>query len=158
MSRDSETTLEIVRVFDAAPAQVFAAWLHREEWQKWLGPEGVRCDIPLLEPKVGGRYRITMHLSGGQTIPVGGVFKIIDAPRVLAFTWGWEGDPSRQSLVTLSFRALDGKTELTLRHEGLGSIANRDDHGKGWMSAFNKLAAYLAGSVSVTPSITGGSR
>ena len=33
--------LEIVRVFDAPPARVFSAWLDREEWQAWIGPEGV---------------------------------------------------------------------------------------------------------------------
>jgi uncharacterized protein YndB with AHSA1/START domain len=84
-----------------------------------------------------------MHLSGGQTIPVAGVFKIIDRPRTLAMTWGMEGDPSRQSLLTITFMNLGQSTELTLRQEGLGSAFNRDDHGKGWEGALNKLVAYL---------------
>jgi hypothetical protein len=29
----------------------------------------------------------------------------------------------------------------------LGSVSNRDDHGRGWNSALNKLAAYLAAAV-----------
>lgn len=139
-----DTTLVITRVFDAPAERVFDAWLNREEFQAWIGPEGVSCEVPLLEPRVGGRYRITMRLSDGRVIPVAGVFKTIDAPRSLVFTWGWEGDPSRESLVTITLCETGGKTELTLRQEGLGSAANRDDHGRGWNSALNKLVAYLA--------------
>lgn len=138
-----ETTLEISRLFDAPPARVFDAWLNREEWQAWIGPEGVNCEVPVLEPRIGGRYRVLMRLSGGQLIPVAGVFKRIERPTALAFTWGWENDPSRESLVTLTFREKGNQTELLLRQERLGSIANRDDHGRGWNSAFNKLVAYL---------------
>ncbi len=55
----------------------------------------------------------------------------------------WNGDPSRQSLVTLEFHAQGAKTELVLRQEGLGTVSNRDDHGKGWNGTLNKLERYL---------------
>jgi uncharacterized protein YndB with AHSA1/START domain len=141
---DKDTTLEITRLFDAPPARVFDAWLNREEWQEWIGPEGLKCDVPLLEPRVGGRYRITMNLTDGRVIPVAGIFKTIDPPRSLIFSWGWEGDPSRDSLITITLREKGGKTELTLRQEGLGSVAGRDDHVRGWNSTLNKLVRYLA--------------
>lgn len=138
-----ETTLEITRLFDAPPERVFDAWLQREEWQAWIGPEGMSCEVPVLDPHVGGRYRIIMRLSDGRVIPVAGVFKRIERPTGLAFTWGWENDPSRESLITLAFRARGNQTELVLRQEGLGSVSNRDDHGRGWNSALNKLGAHL---------------
>ena len=59
MSVDDDTTLLITRIFDAPREQVFDAWLTREEWQAWIGPEGVRCDVPLLEAHVGGRSAST---------------------------------------------------------------------------------------------------
>lgn len=138
-----ETTLVISRVFDASPEEVFDAWLTREQWQAWIGPEGIDCTVPLLEPHVGGQYHIDMQMSDGSRVPVSGRFITIDRPRTLSFSWGWDGDPSRQSVVTLTFRDDHGKTELTLRQEGLGSIANRDDHGRGWNSALNKLQRFL---------------
>ena len=71
------------------------------------------------------------------------VFKAIDAPRSLVFTWGWEGAPSRESLVTITLRETGGRTELTLRQEGLGSASNRDNHSKGWNGSLDKLGTYL---------------
>ena len=137
--------LEIRRLFDAPSHIVFDAWLEREQWQAWIGPEGGRCDVPLLEPKVGGRYRIQMHLSDGREIPVEGVFKIIDRPNALAFTWGWALSGKQDTLVTLAFRARGGQTEITLTHSGLPTEEDREGHGKGWNSTLNKLARYVKG-------------
>jgi uncharacterized protein YndB with AHSA1/START domain len=137
-----DTTLIVRRTFDASPAAVFDSWLDRERFQSWIGPEGVNCAVPLLEPRVGGRYRIDMKLSSGM-VPVGGEFRVIEKPNLLVFTWGWDGDPARTSLITLTFRNAGGKTELTLKQEGLPTIESRDDHNKGWNGTLNKLAALL---------------
>jgi uncharacterized protein YndB with AHSA1/START domain len=137
------TVLEITRIFDATPAEVFNAWLTREEWASWLGPEGINCDVPLLEPRVGGRYRVTMHLPDGNTLHIAGAFKAIEPNKSFAYTWGMEGD-ARETLVTVKLRELNGQTELSLRQEGLPTAADRDGHIKGWNSALNKLVAYLA--------------
>jgi uncharacterized protein YndB with AHSA1/START domain len=140
-----DTTLVMTRMFDARPEQVFDAWLKREEFQAWIGPPGVQCEVPLLEPRVGGRYRINMRMSTDRIVPVSGVYQVIDRPRTLVMTWAWDGDPARQSLLTLEFAERGGRTELTLRQEGLGSVANRDDHHRGWSGVFGKLATYLGG-------------
>jgi uncharacterized protein YndB with AHSA1/START domain len=84
--------------------------------------------VPVLEAKVGGRYEVAMHLLNGQVIPVSGVFKTIDRPNRLVFTWSWNAHPERQSLSTLEFIARDDRRERVLRQEGLKSAANRDDH------------------------------
>jgi uncharacterized protein YndB with AHSA1/START domain len=140
-----DTTLVLTRAFAAPPEAVFDAWMTREEWQAWIGPEGMQCEVPEMEPRIGGRYRILMRMSDGRTLPVAGVFKAIERPTRFAFTWGWESDPDRQSLVTVTLAPTAGGTELTLRQEGLGTVQNRDDHGRGWGSALNKLERYLAG-------------
>lgn len=139
-----ETTLQIVRTFDAPPQRVFDAWTDREQWKAWIGPEGMHCEVPLLDARVGGRFEVKMQLSDGNIVPVAGEFRTVEPPRRLVFTWGWDGDPERTSLITLSFRDVGGRTEMTLRQEGLGSVENRNAHGKGWNSALNKLAAFVS--------------
>ncbi|HTJ02100.1 MAG TPA: SRPBCC domain-containing protein [Methylovirgula sp.] len=142
---DDDTVLLMKRTFDATPEDVFDAWLTRDRWSVWIGPEGMDCEVTLLEPHVGGRYQIDMHLSDGSRIPVSGVFETIDRPHTLRFTWGWHGDPTKQSVITLNFSAAGEKTAFTLRQEGLGSIANCDDHERGWSSALKKLDRFLRG-------------
>ena len=147
MKTDDATTLVMMRTFDAGVEDVFDAWLTRERWQAWIGPEGMDCKVTLLEPRVGGRYRIDMCARDGSIIPVSGTFEVIDRPRALRFTWGWDGDSSKQSLVTLGFAEVDGTTRLTLRQEGLGTAESRRQHEFGWSSTLGKLARCLKGSM-----------
>src|SRR3954467_1617816 len=101
MTSDVKTpALEITRMFDAPPQRVFEAWLVREEWAAWIGPEGIHCDVPEFEPRVGGRYRLTMHLPDGTKLPIAGRFTTIEPNRSFSFTWGREGDP-RHTLVSV---------------------------------------------------------
>jgi len=137
--------LTVIRVFAAPPEKLFDAWFAREQWQAWIGPEGCRCDVPLLEPRQGGRYRLQMHLNDGREIPVEGVFKEVDRPKTLTFTWGWALSGNPDTLVRLVFRAVPGGTELTLTHEGLPTEEDRIGHGKGWNSTLNKLSRFVKG-------------
>jgi uncharacterized protein YndB with AHSA1/START domain len=136
--------VKITRAFDAPPARVFDAWVIREEWQSWIGPKGLNCDVPLLDARVGGRYRIIMRLPDGRVLPVGGTFKTLEVPRSLAFSWGAEDSPAREGLITLTFGEKLGRTELTLHHASFDDAASRDVHVQGWNDALDKLEAYLA--------------
>ena len=137
--------LTVVRVFAAPPEKLFDAWFTREQWQAWIGPEGCRCDVPVLEARQGGRYRVQMHLNDGREIPVEGVFQEVDRPKTLTFTWGWALSGNSDTLVRLVFRAVPGGTELTLTHEGLPTDDDRIGHGKGWNSTLNKLSRFVKG-------------
>src|SRR6478735_8553498 len=66
------TTLQIVRVIPGPVSKVFDAWLVREEWQAWIGPEGIQCEVPELDPRVGGGYRVVMNLPNGAVMDVNG--------------------------------------------------------------------------------------
>ncbi len=95
--------------------------------------------MPVLEPYIGGRYEISMHLANGQVVPVSGVFKRVERPQQLVFPGGWNGDPLRQSLISISFSAHGAAAQRVLREEGLGTVSNRDDQAKGSNSTPNKL-------------------
>jgi uncharacterized protein YndB with AHSA1/START domain len=135
--------LVMTRTFDAAPERVFDAWL-KKSWGDWAGPEGVRGEVTLMEPRVGGRYRVVMHLPNGGTLTVGGVYREIARPTRLMMTWKWEHE-EQDTLITLTFSAKGKGTELTLRHEGFAAAERRDSHQGGWTGTLDKLAKVLAG-------------
>ena len=136
--------LKITRVFNAPIARVFDAWMQREQWQAWIGPEGIACLVPEMDARVGGRYRVVMTMTSGQTVTVVGSFTIIERPVRFAFTWRMDGG-AHDSLVTVSLRDLGGRTELTLQHAGLISGENVESHDRGWNSALGKLEKFLEG-------------
>lgn len=140
---DNTFSLEIQRTLPATQEAVFDAWMTREAWQAWIGPKGLRCEVPLLEPKVGGRFQIRMSIAKGITIPVAGIYRELERPARIVFNWGRADEPARSTLISVTIAAHDEKSTITLRHEGLESSASRDSHAQGWRDALDKLAAYL---------------
>jgi uncharacterized protein YndB with AHSA1/START domain len=136
----SDTVLEMSRLFDASPEQVFDAWLEKS-WGDWVGPPGVKGEVTQLQPKVGGRYQIVMHREGGD-LTVGGIYKEIVRPTRLVMSWKW-GQEETDTLITLTFRAIDKGTEMHMRHEGFSAKDRRDGHSVGWNGTFDKLEAWL---------------
>ena len=134
--------LEITRTFNAPPARVFACFTNKEDWSAWAGPREVQGQVTLLEPRVGGRFRMVMHRPDGTEIAAGGVFQVLEEPSRLAFTWKWEHGEDT-TLVTIFLRDVGGKTEMHFRHEGFTSEEDRDNHNKGWTGCFEKLDALL---------------
>jgi uncharacterized protein YndB with AHSA1/START domain len=78
---------------------------------------------------------------------VRGVFREISEPERLAFTWAHEntdGTLGHETLITVTFADLGGKTRLTLRQGTFESVEARNDHRNGWSSALERLAEHLA--------------
>ncbi len=140
---NNDFSLEVQRTLNAVPEKVFDAWMTREAWQAWIGPKGLRCEVPLLEAVVGGRFQIRMSIAAGKTIPVAGIYREVERPARIVFNWGRADEPARSTLISITLTARDSKTVVTLRHEGLESAASRDSHLQGWNDALDKLAAYL---------------
>jgi glutathione S-transferase len=135
------TMLQITRVFDASPERVFDAWLSRH-WADWIGPHGIRGEITELNPSVGGRYRVVMHQEGRAPYPVQGVYRVIERPHKLVFTWIWEDDWI-ETLVTLTFHAEGNGTTMTLRHEGFATPERCQQHQQGWTNSLENLSNSL---------------
>jgi glutathione S-transferase len=73
---------------------------------------------------------------------LGGVFKEIERPSRLAYTWAWEGMAS-QTLVTIEFREVEGDTEILLTQEPFKNAEEVALHDQGWNGGFDKLDEIL---------------
>jgi uncharacterized protein YndB with AHSA1/START domain len=132
------TSVVVVRRTIAATAEeLFDAWLDPEAMAIWMRPGSIQTTVAKVDPTVGGRYEIMMR-SATETYPHTGVYRVINRPRQLAFTWISRGTEERESLVTVEFVARDAGTEVIVMHEQLPAGA-APSHTDGWTSALARL-------------------
>jgi uncharacterized protein YndB with AHSA1/START domain len=138
-------TLQIKRTFRAPREKVFRAWTDRAELARWFAPSAEYSTVvPELEFRIGGRYRVEMHHKDGNVHSVYGTYQEIKPPEKVVFTWRWDGNASPEdSLVTIEFHDLGNSTEVTLTHERLPNLEERDKHAQGWNGCMEQLAGIL---------------
>jgi uncharacterized protein YndB with AHSA1/START domain len=128
------------RTIAASPEVVFDAWLDPIALGTWMRPGGVRSAVATVDARVGGRYEVVMTIDSGE-IPHRGVYRAIDRPRRLVFTWISPPTESRETLVTVDFVPKGNATEVVVTHELLPESA-RESHTNGWTGALECLARF----------------
>ncbi|MEV6444395.1 SRPBCC domain-containing protein [Amycolatopsis sp. NPDC051716] len=139
--------LTITRVFDAPRELVFTAWTEPDRLASWLGPHGYTGSAVTLATRPGGAWRACIRSPEGDEHWMHGVYREITAPERLVFTFAWdtEGALRTETLVTIGFADLGGKTEMTFVQTGFPTVADRDGHDEGWTSSFEDLTGFIQG-------------
>jgi uncharacterized protein YndB with AHSA1/START domain len=125
------------RTIAASPEDIFDAWLDPEALAEWMRPGTIRSTAATVEPRVGGRYHIVMQGESG-AIPHSGVYRVIDRPKRLVFTWQSPYTGPEETLVTVDFLKAGKATEVVVTHERLPEEA-RAAHSRGWNSGLEHL-------------------
>ncbi len=144
--------LVLRRVFDAAPDQIWKAWMEPALLQQWFCPKPWYVTDAVIEPRPGGRFNCVMHGPNGEVMPNSGVFLYVEPGRrwitTDAFTPDWRpaGAPFMVGEVELIPLA-DGKTEYvaTARHWNEATMKQHEAMGfhEGWGAAADQLAELL---------------
>jgi uncharacterized protein YndB with AHSA1/START domain len=138
--------LRLERRFAAPPALVFAAWTEPRHLRRWSAPHGFAIPEAGGELKVGGGWHATMRSGDGEEHRLVGTYREIVPPERLVFTHAWldaDGYAGPETLVTVTFEAVDGGTLMRFEQSGFASEWARDGHGGGWSECFERLDAYL---------------
>ncbi len=139
--------LRLERLIAAPPERVFALWTEPEDLVRWWGPDGYDVPVYTLDVTPGGRWRTTMRSPQGELLTVSGVFRAIEPPRRLVFTWAWDdenGVRGPETEVTVTFDPAPGGTRLVLVQQTFESRESRDNHRKGWASSLDCLDRVVA--------------
>ena len=84
---DSETILRIERWIASPPEVLFALWIEPAQLLKWWAPDGCEACVDVLDVKPGGRWRTTLLKPDGGEATTSGIYRIVEPPRRLSFTW-----------------------------------------------------------------------
>lgn len=144
----SDFELRVERLIAAPPETVFAFWTEPMNVQKWLCPGEMAASNVELDLRVGGAWSITMRNVDGSQHTVSGVYRTIEPPRKLVFTWKWEGvdglGPERDTELTVTLAAAPGGTRMVLHQRNFETVKARDMHTHGWGLCFDKLELQIA--------------
>lgn len=158
-SNTNSQELIIKRVFEVPSARVWLAWTEPEHFKKWWGPRDFSCPVAEMDVRVGGKYLACMRGPDGKDYWSTGTYKEIMPLEKIVVTdsfadekgnvvpsshYGMEGFPLELT-VAVTFEEVDGKTKMTLRHEGLPAGEMKDQTEAGWSESFDKLAESLKG-------------
>jgi uncharacterized protein YndB with AHSA1/START domain len=143
MTTATVPVVRVQRTFNAAPERVFDAWLDANALAQFMRPgDKMGCDA-VNDPRVGGKFSITMLGAEGAIYPHSGEYLTIDRPRKLVFTWHSKATAMARTEVTVDLRSVSGgKTELTLTHVGIPQ-EEMENHNGGWTAILALLEGVL---------------
>jgi uncharacterized protein YndB with AHSA1/START domain len=129
-----------------APAErVFAALTRPEELVRWWTVEGtVRTLAAECDVRPGGAWWMMVEgpCGAGGAHKVYGVYRKVEMPRVLEFTWNREGEDWPESVVRWDLEEKDGITRARVTHSGLTSEDMRQRN-NGWSLIVRLLEAWV---------------
>ncbi|MDB5763677.1 MAG: gstF [Herminiimonas sp.] len=139
--------LQITKIIKSKRARVFEAWTNADLMKQWLAPGELISPSAKSEPKVGGSFTLQMEgmMRGSFTKGVAsGIYKQIIPNELVVLTWNWVGDyQPPETLITVTFKDVEGGTEITLTQEGFADEQHKGGYAGGWQSAFEKLSKAL---------------
>ncbi len=131
-------------LIDAPRDKVFAALITPEHIKGWFpAPD------PVVDPRVGGDYGFGFNFEkDGEMIspPPMKILEFVENEK-LTITWpDWRGDASvPDQHVTWLLEDEDGKTRLTLLHDGFTRTVDVSDYPFGWLQFLNKIREVAQG-------------
>lgn len=146
----TSNSVRVAQMIRADRARLFRAWTDPDELRNWwrMSGEGWAFGSASVDLKVGGAYRLGMTSPDGKSHVAFGIYREVDPPTRLAFTWDWEDPGSKvgETLVTVDFSdAGNGLTEVAITHERFPDAARATGHERGWADLLRLLDAAMTG-------------
>jgi uncharacterized protein YndB with AHSA1/START domain len=141
----TDRELILMRDLKAPREKVFAAWTDPALAAQWWCPSGCTLLSCEMDVRPGGKWHRSLRVSDGSVITKYGVYREVEAPARLVFTYGTDdgnGTIDPETVVSLTFAEAPGGTRLTLWHTGFQDVAVRDSHIGGWTTSMENLKAF----------------
>lgn len=143
MNTASPNTVRLHRVLRAPPERVYRAFLDAGAWAKWLPPHGFTGQVHEMDPRVGGRYRMSFtNFTTGHSHGFGGRYLELLPHERISYTAAF--DPALQlpgeMRTTVALKAVFCGTEIQIVQEGIPASIPVEACYLGWQESLLLLA------------------
>lgn len=135
-------TVRLHRVLKAPPERVYRAFTTPDAMAKWIAPFGFTCTVHHMEPRVGGKFRMSFtNFSSQQSHSFGGEYLELVAGELLRYTDVFD-DPGLAGVlqVTVRLEPVTGGTDLNIVQEGIPDVIPVEMCYLGWQESLTQLA------------------
>ena len=130
------------RVLATRPEKVYRAFLEADALAKWLPPNGFACTVHHLEPKVGGKFKMSFrnfttgigHSFGGEYV------ELVPNERLRSTDKFDDPNLAGEIVVTVTLKKVSVGTELHIVQEGLPDVIPVEACYLGWQESLRNLA------------------
>ena len=135
-------TVRLHRVLAAKPEKVYRAFLEADAVAKWLPPNGFTCKVQQMDPKVGGKFKMSFkNFTTGKDHSFGGEYLELVPHERIRYTDQFD-DPNLPGIihVTVTLRPVSVGTEINIEQAGLPTMIPVEACYLGWQQSLSQLA------------------
>ncbi|WP_291010531.1 SRPBCC family protein [Hydrogenophaga sp.] len=143
-------TVNLHRMFSAAPERVYRTFLDPDAMAKWLPPHGFTGRVLAMDARVGGRYRMQFtNLANGQVHAFGGEYlELVPNKRIVHTDVFDDTNLPGEMRTTVTLKAMSVGTELTVVQQGMPAMIPTEACYLGWQQSLQLLALLVEAEVS----------
>lgn len=140
---DGTTTLHLVRVIKAPAERIYQCFVDPDAYAKWLPPHGFTGKVHSMEPKVGGKFRMSFStISRSWSHSFGGVYKELVPYTRIVHTDKFEDESmgKGEMTVTIDLKPVKDGTEVRITQSGIPKGPAGEGAPYGWSQSLDNLA------------------
>lgn len=147
LNRVAEDTriVHLIEEFRAPRDRVFKVWTEPGLLRKWfMAEDGWTVTAAEVDLQVGGAYHLSVSPGEGDSdMAIDGVFRVVQNPDYLEYTWLVAVLKGRETLVQVRFIELESGSKIDLSHGVFESAEERQLHLDGWTGCMRRLHILL---------------
>lgn len=142
-------TVQFHRVLRATPERVYRAFIDPDAKVKWLPPHGFTGKVHHIDPRVGGRYKMSFtNFTSTKSHAFGGEFLDLVPHELLRWTDRFD-DPNLPGTMTTTVRLKNVSvgTDVSIVQEGIPDAIPAEACVLGWQESLTLLAQLVEAAI-----------
>lgn len=135
-------TVRLHRVLRASPEKVYRAFLSPAAMAKWLPPNGFTGTVQEIDPRVGGRYKMSFsNFGNGKGHSFGGKYLELKPHEKIRYTTQFDdANMPGEMQTTITLKEVICGTDLNVAQEGIPAAIPAEMCYLGWQESLVLLA------------------